>query len=102
MKKPIHGDELTIRYSGAMVRARCDEIVETPTRGAGAARFTIVSQTRFERGHEAHLLEGAKELSIQVERVTMMGHRKANIVSFFGIFDSPGMLKEAALTEHAR
>jgi hypothetical protein len=87
MKKPIYGDELNIRYLGAMVRARCDEVTEMPSRGAGSARFTIVSQTPFEKGKEAHLIEGRSEIPIQVERVTMMGHRKINIVSFHGIFE---------------
>jgi hypothetical protein len=91
MRKPLHGDQLTIRYDGAIVRARCDDITENPIRGVGAANFTIVSGARFERGHEAMLLEGPNETAIQVVRVTAVGHHRANkvnIVLFSAIFDS--------------
>jgi hypothetical protein len=87
MKKPSHGEELTIRYQGATLRARCSEVLETPNRGFGSANFTIVSASRFVRGGEAALVRGADELPLQIERVTVVGHRNANIVSFHGTFD---------------
>ena len=90
MRKPHHGDQLTIRYDGAVLRARCDDITEHPNRGPGAANFTIVSPARFERGHEAHLLQGPDELAIQVLRVTPVGHHRAtkmNVVLFGAAFD---------------
>jgi hypothetical protein len=86
MKKPLHGDYLNVRYEGATLRVRCDDITETPNRGVGAANFTIVSDTQFQRGHEAHLIAGAEELPVQVERVTIVGRRRMNIVLFRGVF----------------
>jgi len=97
MKKPLHGEYLTIRYENATLRVRCDDITETPSRGAGAANFTIVSNTPFKRGEEAHLLAGASELPVQIERVTCVGNRKLNIVLFRGIFET-GPLTEAPLS----
>ena len=91
MRKPLHGDQLTIRYDGALVRARCDDVTENPKHGIGAADFTIVSQTHFQRGKEATLLEGASEVAIQILRVTPVGHHrntKVNVVLFSGLFDS--------------
>jgi hypothetical protein len=91
MRKPLHGDQLTIRYEGALVRARCDDVTEAPNRGVGAAQFTIVSPARFERGHPAQLIQGANELPVEVLRVTAIGHHrvsKINVVLFSGIFDS--------------
>ena len=87
MKKPIHGDDLIIRHQGVMLRATCNEVTETPNRGAGSAKFTIVSKARFEKGQEAHLLAGGGEIAIQVAHVTPMGHRNISIVSFHGVFD---------------
>lgn len=87
MRKPIHGDELTIRYEGAIIRAICNEVTETPDRGAGLAKITILSKTRFEKGREAHLVKGEKEVSLRVDRVTAMGHRNVHVVSFHGAFD---------------
>jgi hypothetical protein len=89
MKKPLRGDQLTIRYEGAVLRARCDEIIDSPTHGPGAATFTIVSQSPFVRGHQAHLIHGADELSLQVERVSVVGHRHINIILLGGIFEMP-------------
>jgi hypothetical protein len=88
MKKPLRGDQLTIRYEGALLRARCDEVADAPKRGAGAVSFTIVSQTGFVRGREAHLIQGASELPVQVERVSVVGHRRINIVMLGGVFDT--------------
>ena len=70
-----------------MLKARCSEVLETPGRGFGSANFTIVSGERFERGGEAALIKGRDELAIQIDRVTVMGHRKASIVLFHGMFD---------------
>lgn len=95
MKKPLRGDQLTIRYEGALLKARCDEITDSPARGPGAASFTIVSQTSFVRGREAHLLQGASEVQVRVERVTVVGHRHINIVLLGGNFDTPGVIAEA-------
>lgn len=89
MKQPLRGDQLTLRYDGALLNARCDEIAETPARGPGAASFTIVSQTTFIRGREAQLIKGGVELAVQVERVTLVGHRRMNIVLLRGTFDTP-------------
>ena len=89
MKKPLRGDQLTIRYEGALLRARCDEISDTPTRGPGAASFTIVSQTPFVRGREAQLVQGASEMPLNVERVSVVGHRHINIILLGGIFEAP-------------
>jgi len=94
MKKPIHGDELTIRYQGAVVKAMCNEVMELPARGIGAAKFTIVSKSIFQNGSEAMLLEGTNEMALKVERVTLMPHKRINIVSFFGVFD--GVEKQPA------
>lgn len=94
MKKPVQGDQLTIRYDGAIVRARCDDVTETVNGGPGAASFTIVSPTRFERGKQAHLLQGPNEMPVQVVRVTTVGHHrvsKINVILFSGVFD--GTLK---------
>ena len=91
MKKPLHGDQLTIRYDGALVRARCDDVTEVPKRGAGAAQFSIASTSRFERGHAAQLIQGPNELPLEVVRVTAVGHSRGNrihVVLFSGIFDS--------------
>lgn len=90
MRKPHHGDQLTIRYDGAVLRARCDDITEMPSRGPGQANFSIVSPTQFERGHAAQLLQGPDELAIQVLRVTPVGHHrttKMNVVLFSAEFD---------------
>jgi hypothetical protein len=90
MRKPHHGDELTIRYAGEVFRARCDGITEHPDRGLGAANFSIVSTVHFERGGAAQLLKGPEELAINVLRVTPVGHhraRKLNIVMFTAAFD---------------
>lgn len=97
MKKPIHGDELTIRYQGATLKAQCSEVLEMPKRGPGAAKFTIVSKSLFHNGGEAFLMEGATEMAVRVERVTSMPHKRVNIVSFYGVFDSPA----AAVAAHA-
>lgn len=88
MKKPIHGDELTIRYDGQMVRAKCNDVTELPARAPGLARFTIVSKTRFQRGAGAALMDPDGELEVNVERVTAMPHKGINIVSFVGLFDT--------------
>jgi len=84
MKKPHHGDYLNMRYDGALLRLRCDDITETPNRGVGTANLTIVSNTPFQRGHQAHLINGSEELSVQIERVTVVGRR--NIVLLHGSF----------------
>jgi hypothetical protein len=86
MKKPLHGDYLTIRYEGETLRVRCDDITETPQRGPGVANFTIVSSLPFKRGDEAHLLVGETELPLHIERVTTVGARRMNIVLFRGVF----------------
>lgn len=88
MKKPIHGDELTIRYDGQMVRAKCNDVTELPARALGVARFTIVSKTPFRRGTGAALMDHGSELEVNVERVTSMPHKGINIVSFVGLFDT--------------
>lgn len=87
MKKPIHGDPLSILYNGALVNATCSEITETPTAGPGAARLTILSRTLFKNGAEAKLMDGPNELALVVDRVTEMRHRNLNIVSFRGVFE---------------
>jgi hypothetical protein len=87
MKKPFRGDQLTIRYEGAVLKARCDEIADSPARGPGGASFTIVSQSPFVRGRGAQLIRGTDELAIQVERVSVVGHRRLNIVLFGGLFE---------------
>ena len=99
MKKPHHGDQLTIRYHGTTLRATCDGVTEVPSQGAGAASFSIVSQTPFERGQEAQLIQGPDELPIQVQRVTSVGHHrvhKMNVVSFLAIFDGLSAAVSAA------
>jgi hypothetical protein len=88
MKKPIHGEELTIRYKGAVLKTLCGEVTDLPVRGAGAAKFNIVCKTAFQRGGDATLVEGGFELPIKVERVTVMGHNRLNIVSLSGEFES--------------
>jgi hypothetical protein len=88
MKKPIHGDELTIVYKGAVVKASCAEVMELPKRGAGAAKFTILSRTLFHNGADASLMDAGREVPVRVERVTTMGHKNMNIVSFFGTFEA--------------
>ena len=88
MKKPHRGDQLTIRYDGVLLKARCDEVADTPARGSGAASFTIVSQTGFVRGKEAHLISGQQELPVHVERVMAVGHRHVNIVLLGGVFET--------------
>jgi hypothetical protein len=89
MKKPIHGDEISIRYLGNTVKAVCNDVTELSAGGVGLARFTIISRTPFRRGTEAHLLTGPNELHLNVDRVTTMPHKGLNIVSFTGIFDTP-------------
>jgi hypothetical protein len=96
MKKPSRGDQLTIRYEGALLRARCDEIADAPKRGDGAASLTIVSQVGFVRGKAAQLISGEQELSLLVERVSTVGHRHINIVSLGGTFDLPRPMGQAA------
>jgi hypothetical protein len=96
MKKPVYGDELTIRYQGAMLKATCNEVTEMPRRGPGAAKITIVSKTIFHNGGEAFLLSAGEEASMRVERVTTMPHKRINIVSFFGLFDAPVIVSEVA------
>lgn len=86
MTKPVHGDELTIRYNGGLTRARCTEVMEIPARGAGAARFTIISPTVFQRGTEAALVKGAAEVTVQVVQVIAISQRHMNIVAFNGVF----------------
>ena len=90
MKKPHRGDQLTIRYQGALLNARCDEVADSPKGGPGAAAFSIVSQTGFVRGSEAHLIRGGDELALRVERVSVVGHRRINIISLGGIFETAG------------
>jgi hypothetical protein len=87
MKKPICGDELTIRYQGATLKANCSEVMELPKRGPGAAKFTIVSKSVFHNGGDATLLDGAVEMPVKVERVTSMPQKRIHIVSFYGMFD---------------
>jgi hypothetical protein len=87
MKKPIHGDVLTIIYKGEVVKATCSEVTETPKAGPGTARLTILSKTLFRNGTEASLLDGGKENPVTVERVTEMRHKRVNIVSFRGVFE---------------
>jgi len=99
MKKPHHGDLLTIRYQGAILRATCDGVTEVSARAPGAANFSIVSQTVFERGREAHLLQGQNELPIQVLRVTTVGHQRVNrtnVVLFSAIFEQPVPVNQPA------
>jgi hypothetical protein len=86
MKKPIHGEELTIRYNGAIVKARCGEVTDLIE--PGCAKFNIVSKIPFQRGSDATLMEGPTEMTVKVERVTTMGHKPINIVSLSGIFES--------------
>lgn len=86
MKKPIHGDELTLRYQGALVKATCNEVTELPDRGAGAAKFTIISRTLFLKDGEAFLLGRGNEMSVKVERVTNLPQKHIYIVSLFGLF----------------
>src|SRR5690349_10102884 len=93
MKKPHHGDYLNVRYEGALLRLRCDDVTETPSRGPGTANLTFVSDTQFQRGHQAHLINGAEELPAQVERVSIVGRRRTNIVLLHCAF---------ATTEEAR
>lgn len=92
MKKPIHGDELTIRYQGATVMARCGEITEMPGSEAGAAKFTFISKVPFHHGGQAVLVKGGSELAVRVERVTSIPQRHVNIVSLYGIFDDVATL----------
>jgi hypothetical protein len=87
MKKPTHGEELTIRYNGTLFKARCGDVTELSSRGPGAAKFNIVSKLVFQNGGDAVLVEGPSELPVKVERVTMMGHKHVNIVSLSGVFD---------------
>ena len=89
MKKPLHGEYLNVRYEGAMLRVRCDDVTETPNRGPGSVNFTIISDTQFQRGHPDQLILGADELPIDIERVTVVGNRRRNIVLFRGIFEAP-------------
>jgi hypothetical protein len=86
MKKPHHGDYLNVRYEGALLRLRCDDVTETPNRGLGTANLTFVSDTQFQRGHQAHLINGSEELPVQVERVSIVGRRRTNIVLLHGAF----------------
>jgi hypothetical protein len=86
MKKPIHGDEITLRYQGATVKATCSEVTEIPSRGPGAAKLTITSKTLFHNGSEAFLLERDNEMPLKVERVTNLPHKRIYIISFIGIF----------------
>jgi hypothetical protein len=88
MKKPIHGEELTIRYNGAILKARCGEVTDLFAREPGCAKFNIVSKIPFQRGSDAILMEGHTELTVKVERVTTMGHKPVNIVSLSGIFET--------------
>ena len=99
MKKPINGDELTIRYHGATLKATCREVTEVPKRGPDAAKFSIISKTVFANGQEAFLLDGAAELSVRVERVTTMPDKRADLISFYGVF-APAEL--GAVVEGAR
>jgi hypothetical protein len=89
MKKPLLGDYLNVRYAGAMHRVRCDDITETPSRGAGAANFTIISDVQFQRGQDAQLIVGSDELIVHVDRVSVVGNRRRNIVQLHGVFDAP-------------
>jgi hypothetical protein len=86
MKKPIHGDELTLRYQGMTLKAICNEVMELPDRGAGAAKFTITSRTMFRRDEEAFLLMRGDEMALKVERVTNLPHKQLYIISLFGLF----------------
>jgi hypothetical protein len=88
MKMPMHGEELTIRYNGAVLKARCGEVTELSSRAPGTAKFNIVSKTIFQSGGDATLMQGPSELPVKVERVTMMGHKQVNIVSLSGVFDA--------------
>jgi hypothetical protein len=89
MKKPLHGEYLNVRYEGAMLRLRCDDVTETPNRGPGCVSFTVISDSQFQRGHPAYLILGADEISIDIERVTVVGNRRRNIVLFRGVFEAP-------------
>lgn len=86
MKKPLQGDEITIKYQGATTTEKCGEVVDIPKRAAGAARFTVLSKSVFHNGGEAALVAGAKEVPLRVERVTTMPDKRANLVSFYGVF----------------
>jgi hypothetical protein len=93
MKKPIHGDEVTILYQGTTMKATCGEVTELPDRGAGAAKFTITSRTVFRNGAEASLLDGGSQMPLKVEGVLSLSHRKINIVCLFGHFPVPGFVE---------
>jgi hypothetical protein len=99
MKKPVLGDYLNVRYEGAIHRVRCDDITETPSRGSGAANVTFVCDAQFHRGHDAHLLVGADELLVHVDRVSVVGNRRRNIVQLHGVFDAKAS-QSAALAHH--
>lgn len=87
MKKPLLGDYLNLRYAGSIHRVRCDDITETPSRGAGSANFTITSDLQFHRGDDAHLVLGPDEIPVQIDRVSVVGNRRRNIVQLHGTFD---------------
>ena len=96
MKKPIHGDELTIRYQGATVTARCNDVTELPKNGPGAAKLTIHSKVLFHNGGQATLTDGATEMPLRVERVTSLPHERTNLISFYGLFDAPAEVATAS------
>jgi hypothetical protein len=92
MKRPIQGDEITIRYQGATFKEKCGEVMEIPKRAPGATRFTVLSKGIFHNGGEAALVEGANEMAVRVERVTSMPEKRVNLISFYGVFE----MEEAA------
>jgi hypothetical protein len=95
MKRPIQGDEITIRYQGATLKEKCGEVTGIEKRTPGAARFIIMSKAMFHNGAEASLLEGAAEVALRVERVTTMPDNRVNLVSLYGVFE----VEEAAVAE---
>lgn len=92
MKRPIQGDEITIKYQGATFTEKCGEVMEIPKRAPGATRFTILTKGTFHNGGEAALVDGSDELPLRVERVTSMPEKRANLVSLYGVFE----MEEAA------
>jgi hypothetical protein len=87
MKRPIAGDEITIRYQGATFTEKCGEVIEIPKRAPGATRFTVFSKGVFHNGAEASLVEGGNETAVRVERVTSMPEKRVNLISFYGVFE---------------
>ncbi|MDB6111326.1 MAG: hypothetical protein JWR69_3076 [Pedosphaera sp.] len=86
MKKPTKGDELTIKYNGSTLKAICFEVTDVPKRGPDAAKFAIISKERFKNGGQAFFVNGSEEVGITVESVTSMPDKRADRVSFYGLF----------------